>query len=844
MKKFYQLICLLLLAGGFTTVTQAQQNTFVVTTSADNGNNATPTSGSLREAINLANTTANLAGGPDIIQFNIAVSGVQTLPLINNPLPTISEAVIIDGYSEPGSVQGPVGSGTRQVNIAIDGSGIPASDGFTIDASDVTISGVALFNFNGNGMILSNGAASRNNLFVWGCYIGLDASGSIPGTGIGGNANNGIWVAGGVNVHSGIQIGTNLDGTNDANEGNAISSNNPITTNNNDGVLLENTISSNVSGNYLGVDGTGNAAAKNGRNGVALLNCAPANSGQQNLIGTNGDNLNDATEGNIISNNGNGVALMNANFTTVAGNIIGLFKNGNAAGNIPNGIIPLGSGIIMWGSSNNIIGVNGDGSAGEINEKNYICENAWNGVTIYDQGGIGGAPNNNVVAGNSIGVGLDGTTPHGNLQFGVGIVSNTSNGAINNRIGSNDDGTSDNLEGNVLANNGVDGSGIYSVFSGPTDGNRFSRNSYFGNGRAAINLIVNTGLATCPNPNQGAPSAPGAFQPNDLYDHPVLENVILGGAASVTFTGWALPGSTIQFYKVEGVSNFPCGSTLQFQQGKTYLVSATEGSGSDADATTSAYTLAQEGTNPGTTFTANRFSFTIPAANLAAPITGGGSGDGIVALAISDGVSTTPLSALGSTSQFSGMVVATGVLPVTLLYFDAKAAAGNVNLHWATGTESNSDHFEIERSADGIHFSFVGSVNAKGNSSTTVEYNFVDGNSLNGVSYYRLKQVDKDGQYVYSNTVVIRSGGASNRVLISPNPARGNTVISLSLGKAEVLSVRLIDNMGRTAKTYNVSGVPGMNQFYLNDLSNLPSGVYNLEITGSSTRIRERLVKN
>ncbi len=529
--------------------------------------------------------------------------------------------------------------------------------------------------------------------------------------------------------------------------------------------------------------------------------------------------------------------MLNANYTTVAGNIIGLFKNGNAAGNIPNGIIPLGSGVIIWGSINNTIGVNGDGSAGEANEKNFICSNPWNGVTIYDQGGIGGAPINNKVSGNSIGVGLDGVTALGNTNFGIGMVSNTANGAFNNILGSDDNGTADALEGNVIANNGVDGIGIFTTHAGSTDGNRFSRNSYFANGRFAINL----NLGSCPLPNQGTPSLSSSFLPNDLYDHPVLDAVMLGGT-SVTFTGWALPGSTVQFYKVEGVPNNPCSSIIQFQEGKTYLVSATEGSGADADATTSAYTQAQEGTFPGTTFSANRFSFTIPAANLAAQITGGGSGDGIQAIAISDGVSTT--SALGSTSQFSGMVIATGVLPVTLLYFDAKAAAGKVNLHWATGSESNSDHFEVERSADGIHFSFVGSVNAKGNSSTTVEYNYVDGKPIDGVSYYRLKQVDKDGQYVYSNTVVIRSSGASNRVLISPNPARGNTVISLSLGKAEVLSVRLIDNMGRTAKTYNVSGVPGMNQFYLNDLSNLPSGVYNLEITGSSTRIRERLVKN
>ncbi len=273
MKKIYQIICLFLFSGAFAANLQAQ-TTFTVTTGVDNGNNVTPTPGSLREAINFANATPNGGGGPDIIQFNIPGGGVQIVAITGNPLPTITESVTIDGYSQPGSVQGQVGGGIRVINVAIDGDLLPSGDGLTVDASDVTIGGVALYNFNGNGITLANGASSRNHFFVWGCYIGLDASGSIPGAETQtrlGNANNGINVAGGANIHSNIHIGSDLSGTNDANEGNVIGSNNPSITNNFDGVYIENAINSNVSGNYLGVDGTGNGAAKNGRNGVNFI---------------------------------------------------------------------------------------------------------------------------------------------------------------------------------------------------------------------------------------------------------------------------------------------------------------------------------------------------------------------------------------------------------------------------------------------------------------------------------------------------------------------------------------------------------------------------------------------
>lgn len=91
-------------------------------------------------------------------------------------------------------------------------------------------------------------------------------------------------------------------------------------------------------------------------------------------------------------------------------------------------------------------------------------------------------------------------------------------------------------------------------------------------------------------------------------------------------------------------------------------------------------------------------------------------------------------------------------LPVTWLYFTARANDSHeVALNWATASEINNDRFEIERSADGSSFEKIGTVNGNGNSVQTIEYSFKDTTVQRGVYYYRLKQVDFDGRFEYSN---------------------------------------------------------------------------------------------
>ena len=95
-----------------------------------------------------------------------------------------------------------------------------------------------------------------------------------------------------------------------------------------------------------------------------------------------------------------------------------------------------------------------------------------------------------------------------------------------------------------------------------------------------------------------------------------------------------------------------------------------------------------------------------------------------------------------------------GALPVVLSPLKSAYANGVTNLTWATEQESNSNYFEIERSADGNNFAAIGKVFSNGNSNKLTAYKFDDVKANAGVNYYRLRMVDKDGRYQFSNTVL------------------------------------------------------------------------------------------
>ncbi|MBI2269590.1 MAG: T9SS type A sorting domain-containing protein [Bacteroidetes bacterium] len=155
-------------------------------------------------------------------------------------------------------------------------------------------------------------------------------------------------------------------------------------------------------------------------------------------------------------------------------------------------------------------------------------------------------------------------------------------------------------------------------------------------------------------------------------------------------------------------------------------------------------------------------------------------------------------------TSFSPWVLSTRVtpLPVELLSFSAKCNNGRINFNWSTATETNNDHFTIERSVNGIDYKAIQQVKGAGNSSGLRKYkSAVTVSEPNG--YYRLKQTDFDGKYTFSKIIVVNCDGdgaaPKSEFVIFPNPSDGDNVFMKmnGLNAEEKVLVILVDVLGQ-----------------------------------------------
>jgi hypothetical protein len=135
----------------------------------------------------------------------------------------------------------------------------------------------------------------------------------------------------------------------------------------------------------------------------------------------------------------------------------------------------------------------------------------------------------------------------------------------------------------------------------------------------------------------------------------------------------------------------------------------------------------------------------------------------------------------------------TTVLPVELTTFTGYND-GSINaLNWTTATELNSLKFEVEKSVDAINFTYIGEKAAAGNSSVSLNYTLNDEHPVLGNNYYRLKMIDKDGQFKYSEIINIKVNNVpiatDGIVKIYPNPTNGKLNIVYHAGEAQKLNL-------------------------------------------------------
>jgi len=173
----------------------------------------------------------------------------------------------------------------------------------------------------------------------------------------------------------------------------------------------------------------------------------------------------------------------------------------------------------------------------------------------------------------------------------------------------------------------------------------------------------------------------------------------------------------------------------------------------------------------------------------------------------------------------------TEIVPVELLAFTASVNNSEVRLLWSTASELNNRGFEIERSNnDNVNFITIGFVDGKGSSTEINYYSFTDNPQLSGVNqiYYRLKQIDFDGTFSYSDIVNVSYDVPADFVLNQnyPNPFNPSTRISYFVPKESFISINVYDFLGREV-TILVNEMKSTGSYELSfDASNLPSGTY------------------
>ena len=177
------------------------------------------------------------------------------------------------------------------------------------------------------------------------------------------------------------------------------------------------------------------------------------------------------------------------------------------------------------------------------------------------------------------------------------------------------------------------------------------------------------------------------------------------------------------------------------------------------------------------------------------------------------------------------------VNPIQLLSFQAELTASEiVDLTWATGTEQNNDYFSIEVSQNATDWKEIAKVNSVHNSNTVQNYSAQDPAPKVGVNYYRLKQVDFDGKYSYSDTklIVLESNGSF--IHIQPNPA--TEFIYLNGKNLSWDKMVLYNNLGQSVNNRIAPTTVNEDQIKI-DISALPIGIYYLV----GENINEKIVK-
>lgn len=163
-----------------------------------------------------------------------------------------------------------------------------------------------------------------------------------------------------------------------------------------------------------------------------------------------------------------------------------------------------------------------------------------------------------------------------------------------------------------------------------------------------------------------------------------------------------------------------------------------------------------------------------------------------------------------------------GPLPVSLTSFDAKRVRNAVEVSWTTDLEENVDYYEIQSAVMGQEFSSVGTVDAGGT------YSFVHSTPRKGTIQYRLKMVDMDGSFSYSEVRTLRGQGSVSDFKVFPNPSNGEAKVAIT-DITQDMDVQVMDNYGRVVKSLSMRNTSEVN------ITGLQKGMYLVRIINKAT---------
>lgn len=192
----------------------------------------------------------------------------------------------------------------------------------------------------------------------------------------------------------------------------------------------------------------------------------------------------------------------------------------------------------------------------------------------------------------------------------------------------------------------------------------------------------------------------------------------------------------------------------------------------------------------------------------------------------------------GGSTTVTGDCATSAPAPIELISFNIQIQDKIAHLIWESASEINNEGFNIEHSLDNRTWETIGFVAGEGTTFEKQNYSFNHNEPARGVNFYRLKQMDYDGNFEYSNVISIDLANGGHQLTISPNPtSTGQFTINFSDSNFESGELEIYDSVGRMVRTQNIS-------IHNTEIQteDLPKGIYlvNLEVDGQ--RFLERVI--